>query len=138
MSDPRLVDDRERVYVLAAYGLYLLAVVHPGLTLIGFIIALVRRGQARDPLYQSHYRNLLTVFYAMLLFFLLMLLAALFGMMGWAMSGFWHPATMGMFFWWWPMPMMWPFLAILWLVLGIWYLWRVVGGFIRALEEKPY
>lgn len=135
MSEPRLVDDRERIYVLFAYGLFLLAVMHPALTLIGFIIALVRRGQTQDALYQSHYRNLVTVFGATLVFAMLVLVSAMFGMMGWAMSGFWHP---GFFFWWWPMPMMWPFLGFIWLVLGIWYLYRVVRGFIRALEEKPY
>jgi len=135
MSDPRLAVDRERIYLLFAYGLFLLAVLHPALTFVGFIIALVRERQVHDPLYESHYRNLLTVFYAVLAFILLMLVAALFGMMGWAMSGFWHP---GFFFWWWPMPMMWPLMGLIWLVVGIWYLWRVVRGFIRALEEKPY
>lgn len=137
MSDPRLAGDRERIYLLFAYGLFLLAVVHPALTLIGFIMALVRERQVHDPFYESHYRNLLTVFYAVLALVLLMMVAALFGMMGWAMTGLWHPA-MGLFFWWWPMPMMWPLMGLIWLGMGVWYLWRVVGGFIRALEEKPY
>jgi len=31
-----------------------------------------------------------------------------------------------------------PVALVGWVVLGIWYLCRVIGGFLRALEERPY
>ena len=136
INDPSVPADRERLPLMLAYGLYLLAIVNGITMLIGFIIALVRRNEARGTLYESHYRNLTTVFFVVAAFTGLMLAMAatgLFSLMSLAFHPWWD------FYAWFPMPALFLPAAMLgWFILGIWYLWRVIGGFIRALEEKPY
>jgi uncharacterized membrane protein len=31
-----------------------------------------------------------------------------------------------------------PLLILLWLAFGVWYLYRILRGFFRALDDKPY
>lgn len=127
-------DDRERLPALLAYGFYLLAIAGGAAMLIGFIIAVVRRESARGTLYEGHYRNLILVFLVVLGFVGLLLAATAAGMFNmmwgtWGWGGIvWAPFSFFLL----------PGTMMLWLALGVWYLWRVVGGFIRALDEKPY
>src|SRR6185437_510218 len=54
----------ERNSVLVAYGLYLLGAMTGGLTtLAGMILAMVRLDGARGSLFESHYRNMILVFW---------------------------------------------------------------------------
>ena len=129
--------DRERLAVMLSYGLYLLAITNGVTALVGFIVALARREAARGTIYESHYRNLITVFLVLAAFAGLMLAAVLAGVLGLFSFAF-SPAPWAAL-WWFPVPvMMAPLLGLGWLVLGLWSLWRVIGGFIRALEERPY
>lgn len=138
INDPSTPLDRERLPLMLAYGLYLLAIANGLTMLIGFIIALVRRNEARGTPYESHYRNLITVFVVVMAFAGLMLVAAMAGMLGLISMAFtpwpwWH------FHSWFPLPFLFfPGALVGWFLLGFWYLWRVIGGFIRALEERPY
>ena len=135
---PTLAADRERLPVMLAYGLYLLAIANGVTLLIGFIIALVRRDEARGTLYESHYRNLITVFFAVMAFAGLMLAAAAAGFLGVISLAFSRHALWD-FYTWVPLPaILIPAAMMGSFLLGLWYLWRVVGGFIRALDEKPY
>ncbi len=136
-SVPDIRDDRERLAVLLAYGLYLLAITNGVTALVGFIVALARRDAARGTVYESHYRNLITVFLVLMAFAGLVLAAVLAGVLGLFSLAF-SPAPWAAL-WWFPVPVvMAPLLGIGWLILGVWTLWRVIGGFIRALEERPY
>lgn len=138
IDSPSTPTDRERLSVMLAYGLYLLAIGSGITMLIGFVIALVRRDEARGTFYESHYRNLIAVFFVMMAFAGLMLavaMAGLLGLMSVAFSRDWPWDFRA----WFPMPVLLVPLAMLGtFLLGIWYLWRVIGGFMRALEEKPY
>jgi len=138
IEDPTSPADRERLPVMLAYGLYLLAIANGFTMLIGFIVAMVRRDEARGTLYESHYRNLTTVFFVVMAFTGVMLALAATGLLGLMSMAFgFYPWRH--FYAWFPWPALFVPAALLgWFLLGLWYLWRVIGGFIRALEEKPY
>ena len=54
----------ERNWALTGYGLYLVAPFTTGLTtLIGVILAHIRKDGARGTIFESHYRNLILVFW---------------------------------------------------------------------------
>src|ERR1035437_1016566 len=58
---------QERNWVLAAYGLFLIARATSGMTtLVGVVLAHLRFDAARGGLYESHYRNLILVFWVWL------------------------------------------------------------------------
>jgi uncharacterized membrane protein len=127
----------ERNWVLATYGLFLIAPASSGLTaLIGVILAHLRRDAARGSLYESHYRNLILVFWVWLAFMLLAGAFAFAGLAGIVLSlmqpwpfkvfGLYHGAlTLGL-------------LILAFVIVSIWYYWRLLSGLIRALDDKPY
>jgi len=134
-NDTSLDADRDRLAVLLAYGLYLLAITNGVTALIGFIIALARRDGARGTVYESHYRNLILVFLVLMGAAGLVLAASLAGVFGLISFAFNPWAAL----WWAPVPlMMAPVMVLGWFVLGVWILWRVIGGFLKALEERPF
>src|SRR5690242_8067434 len=60
----RMSEMSERNSVLVAYGLYLLGAMTGGLTtLAGMILAMVRLDSARGTLFETHYRNMILVFW---------------------------------------------------------------------------
>jgi uncharacterized membrane protein len=127
----------ERNSVLIAYGLYLLGAVTGGLTtLAGMILAYVKRDTARGTLYESHYRNLLLVFWV---WFAVMVLAGIvtftsvagvvFSLFAaWPIGGLaLIPAGIAMWF-----------LGLGVVIVVVWYYWRLVRGLVLALDDKPY
>jgi uncharacterized membrane protein len=99
-----------RTFVLICYGLYLLGVVSGGLTtLIGVIIAYVKREDARGTAWASHFDNLIVVFWVSVLVGVVAALTMLF------LIGF-----------------------VFAFVLAIWYLYRTIRGLIRAVEHRPF
>jgi uncharacterized membrane protein len=127
----------ERSWTLAIYGLFLIAPASSGITvLIGVILAHLRLDHARGTLYESHYRNLILVFWVWLAVALTAMALAFAGLAGMALSllqswpgrGFalYHGSLMlGLVF--------------LGVVLAcFWYYWRLIRGFIRILDDKPY
>ena len=130
----------ERPAVLVGYGLFLLAVACGGITaLIGAIIAYARRDEARGTVWESHYRNLIRVFWVGAVFALsliAMALTGLFAAIGLALSSAWADGD-----WVASLPLLGaaiPLVLLVWLIFGIWYLYRVLRGFIRALDDKAY
>jgi uncharacterized membrane protein len=98
-----------RTLVIICYALYLLGVLGALTTLIGVIIAYVKRDDTRDTMWASHFDNLIVVFWVAVL-------VAVVGMLTWMfLIGF-----------------------VFWFVLAIWYLYRTIRGLIRALENRPY
>jgi uncharacterized membrane protein len=110
--------------------LFLLAAVNGLTAIIGLIIAYTKRNDAAGTIWQSHFKNLIFVFWVMVG-------AAVLGILTWpialgallaAWPVLWPPAmTLPFAFW---------FLGIPLLV--IWYFYRGVRGLIRASEERPY
>lgn len=135
--------DSERLLVLLTYGLLLIAPTSGGMTaLIGVVIAHVRLAHAIGTIHESHYRNQIRVFWTLLLFTLVVVTAMTFGLGISLFSLFW-PFTPGWPFWpgamvgvsW---AMLLPLLGFLSLILVIWYYWRMLRGFVRELDDKPY
>ncbi|MBS0472249.1 MAG: hypothetical protein JSR60_14350 [Proteobacteria bacterium] len=139
MSDAaaRMDEDGLRVPALIAYGLYLIAPLNGATAIAGVILAYIKRGEARGTVWESHYRNLIRVFWISLI-----VLAIAFGIVIEAFGGMIFtlvttdgnppPAMVGSLF---------LFLPALWmggLFLTVWYYYRTVRGFIRAIDGKAY
>lgn len=127
----------ERNWVLIAYGLFLIAPASSGITaLIGVILAHVRLDAARGGSYESHYRNLILVFWV---WFTVAFIAAALAFAGLAGVAFSLLRA-------WPGPgfALYQSISMLGLVfLGVvltcfWYYWRLIRGLIRLLDDKPY
>jgi uncharacterized membrane protein len=119
-----------RSLAIVCYVLFLLAAVNGVTALIGVIIAYAKRSDAAGTIWQSHFNNLILVFWVMVG-------AVLLGLLTWpialgallaAWPVFWPPAlTLPFAFWFLGIPL-----------LAIWYFYRVVRGMIRASEERAY
>jgi uncharacterized membrane protein len=105
------------------------------------VIAHVRLDGARGSVHESHYRNQIRVFWTMLIYALVVLSALSFAMGLSAFSLLW---PLG---WVWPLHLVllgsvWMLilapLGFLSLAMVIWYYWRLLRGFVRELNDKPY
>ena len=127
----------ERNWALAGYGLYLIAPFTTGFTtLVGVILAHLRKDGARGTYFESHYRNLILVFWVW--FAVALIAAALF------ITGLASILV--------PLIQSWPdhffalyhnMLLLGLVVLGVmiaclWYYWRLIRGLIRLLDDQPY
>ena len=125
----------ERNWALAAYGLFLIAPASGGITaLIGVILAHLRLGDARGSYYESHYRNLILVFWVWMTVAFVAAAVTIAGLAGVAFTllrsgtGFalYHSTLMlGLVF-----------LGVV--LTCFWYYWRLLRGFIRLLDDKSY
>lgn len=119
-----------RSIAMLCYVLFLIACVNGVTAIAGVIIAYVKRQDAKGTIWESHFNNLILVFWvtvgATLLFFL-----------SWPFAFGWWFATG--FVWPWPTPAL-PLLFgfILFPVLVVWYLYRIIRGLIRAGEDRVY
>ena len=127
----------ERNWALAGYGLYLIAPFTTGLTtLVGVILAHLRKDQARGSFLESHYRNLILVFWV---WFAVALAAAVLFITG--LAGMLVPLIQS-----WPDRLfhLYDNMLLLGLVaLGVmiaclWYHWRLIRGLIQLLDNRPY
>ena len=126
--------DDMRTLAIIAYALYF-AFFFAGVTpLIGVIIAYVKRGDARGTIWESHFDNLITVFWVSLVLCLLMIPIWIF-VLGTtiAVAAATWPASLFTF----------PFILVLIffpfsLLVVAWYLYRTIKGFVRALDSKAY
>jgi uncharacterized membrane protein len=135
--------DSERLLVLLSYGLFLIAPTSGGVTaLIGVVIAHIRLAHAIGTLHESHYRNQIRVFWTFLIFVLVMSVAMSLGLgfslfsLAWPFSPgwpFWPAAFVGMGW-----AFLLPVLGFLFLILILWYYWRMLRGFVRELDDQPY
>jgi uncharacterized membrane protein len=131
------VEMSERNSVLMAYGLYLLGTVTGGLTTIaGMVLAYVKRDGARGTVYESHYRNMLLIFWVWLVVIVVAGSLIVAGATGVAFSFLaigpigalsLIPAWFG--FW---------LIGMGVLATVVWYYWRLVRGLVLALDDKPY
>jgi uncharacterized membrane protein len=99
-----------RSLTIVCYALYLLGIPTSGFTtLIGVIVAYVKRTEAAGTPWANHLDNLISVFWVSLLVSIVGILTI------WFLIGF---VILG--------------------VLMIWYLYRTIRGLIRALDGLPY
>jgi len=98
-----------RSWTLLLYGLYLVALFTAFPMPIAAILAYWKRSLARGTVYESHFDNLVLVFWVSLLVGLAGLVLTLV-LIGWAVLG----------------------------LLFLWVLWRSVRGLFRALDGRPY
>lgn len=154
----RPIESDNRLVAALIYGLFLFSIVTHGVTaVVGVIIAYVKRGDARGTIFESHYSNAITVFWVTLIFWTLIIAATIAGVAGlFASFGpdvwHWHAHewTAQVHDWsaqihdhvvphdWWPVI---AFLPLAWLgfvTFFVWYLYRVIRGLVRVLENKPY
>jgi uncharacterized membrane protein len=127
----------ERGWTLAAYGLFLIAPASGGITvLVSVILAYLRRDGASGGIYQSHYRNLILVFWVWLA-------VAFVGAAG-AIAGGASVAVALLQSWPGPGPVLYRGLLTLGLLflagvlVLIWYYWRLVKGLVRLMDDRPY
>jgi uncharacterized membrane protein len=120
-----------RSLTIVCYVLFLVACLNGLTAIIGVIIAYVKRRDAAGTIWHSHLQNLILVFWVMVG-------GVLLGLMSW-------PIAIGGFFaygwpYLWPPALTLPFVFgfLIFPVLAVWYLYRVVRGFLRALEDRAY
>jgi len=123
-----------RTTAMICYVLYLVAFINGLTAIIGVIIAYIKRPEAAGTVWESHFRNLILVFWVMLAALVvgfatfpisLFSLAALFD------SDFAWPAISALAF---------PLFAwmVIFPVLFVWFLFRTIRGLIRAGDDRAY
>lgn len=99
-----------RNWALGVWGLYLLAAISFGaVALLGVAVAYVKRGDARNTIWESHFDSQIRTFWISLLLFIVAFPLALI-FIGW----------------------------IVWGVMLVYYLWKSVKGLVRAVDGEPY
>ncbi len=125
----------ERNTVLIAYGLFLLGLPSGGFTtLIGVIVAHLRLEPSRGTIYQSHYRNMIMVFWVWLAVVVVAGALTFAGVAGLAFSllASWPGFALALI----------PAGLTLWLmflalaVACVWYYWRLLRGLFQVLDDK--
>jgi uncharacterized membrane protein len=130
-SDPRPL-------VIVCYFLYLLACINGFTAIIGVVIAHIRRHESAGTIWQSHFDNLILVFWVLVAAVLIAVLAFPLGL--WANFSFQFFSHPLIFFLWPPWFLVFPvvFGLIVFPLLVIWYFYRTIRGLIRAAEARPY
>jgi uncharacterized membrane protein len=119
-----------RLMALICYGLFLAAILNGLTAIVGVVLAYIKRADAIGTPYESHFDNLISVFWVSLAVGLLFFGALLWGILGIVFSVMAHYPMM-MLVW---LPFAW-FGGV---VFCVWYLYRTVKGLLRASDGKPY
>jgi len=123
-----------RTAAMICYVLYLIGP-FTGLTaIIGIVIAYIKKSDAVGTIWESHFRNLILVFWVMLAAFvagLATLPVWLYTIATLAESDFSWSAISALAF---------PFAALMFAYIGlfVWFLYRMIRGLIRAAEDRPF
>ncbi|HEY2033426.1 MAG TPA: hypothetical protein VGH02_07025 [Rhizomicrobium sp.] len=135
MSDPQSAAPPQaasdtRLLVIICYALFILVFTNGLTSIVGVVLAYVKRADARGTIWESHFTNLIHVFWTGFVFFVVFFSAALFGV-----AGLWHTAITDNF----AAPVLvLPLLGAVFVVYVVWYLYRIVRGLLFALENKAY
>lgn len=97
-----------KTYLYVVYALYGIGLFNPAWTLIGMMVAYVKRPEWRNTIYEDHANFLMKTFWACVI--------ALF--VGYVLTWIW----IGFFF--------------IFLITLCWYLFRTVAGFVRLLDDQ--
>jgi len=119
-----------RTLAIVCYVLYLLAFTNGLTAIVGVVLAHIKRGETRGTIWDSHFGNLVHVFWIGVVFWVLFICAGLVWL-----AGSWHAVIVDDF----PAPIFaLPLLGLVFLAYVVWYLYRVVRGLLRALENRAY
>lgn len=133
-SPAPVASEETRFVAIAAYILFLLAFMNGITAIVGVVLAYVKRGDARGTIYASHYSNLITTFWVTLVLGLILcalVVQAVFGTILFLAHPIvfeWHPWLYGFF----------PGVALGFVALAVFYLYRTVKGLVRVLEGVAY
>jgi uncharacterized membrane protein len=133
-ATPTRAEDDARALVLVCYTLYFTFFIAGVTPLIGVIIGYIKRGEARGTIWESHYDNLITVFWVALVLCLIAIPLWIFvlGASIAAAAAAWSAGILAF-----PVILFLIFFPFSLLVL-VWYLYRTIKGFVRALDGKAY
>jgi uncharacterized membrane protein len=119
-----------RTLAIVCYVLYLLAFTNGLTAIVGVVLAHIKRGETRGTIWDSHFGNLVHVFWIGVVFWVLFICAGLVWL-----AGSWHAVIVDDF----PAPIFaLPLLGLVFIAYVVWYLYRVVRGLLRALESRAY
>ena len=119
-----------RTLAIVCYVLYLLAFTNGLTAIVGVVLAHIKRGETRGTIWDSHFGNLVHVFWIGVVFWVLFICAGLVWL-----AGSWHAVIVDDFLA--PIFAL-PLLGLVFLAYVVWYLYRVVRGLLRALENRAY
>ncbi len=100
--------DNLRNYAIAVYALYAVSFILGVTLLAGVVIAYMKRREATGSVYHSHFQYLIKTFWASLLGFVIGMITMLIGIGG-----------------------------LIVLAVSVWFVYRVVAGFIKLNDGKP-
>jgi uncharacterized membrane protein len=135
-AQPPPNEESLKITALIGYGLFLVAFINGVTALAGVVLAYVMRGNATGTVWESHFRNLIHVFWISVI-----LMAIIVAIVVEGFGGFFYvasashepaPALTGLLF------LLIPAVCLILLVFAVWYLYRMIRGLIRALESKAY
>ena len=119
-----------RMLAIICYGLFLFAFTNGLSAIVGVVLAHIKRGETRGTIWESHFTNLIHVFWIGVVFWVVFFCAGLVWL-----AGSWHAVIVDDF----PTPIFaMPILGLAFLAYVVWYLYRVVRGLLRALENRAY
>jgi uncharacterized membrane protein len=119
-----------RMLAIVCYGLFLVAFTNGFTAIVGVVLAHIKRGETRGTIWESHFANLIHVFWIGVAFWVVFFCAGLVWL-----AGSWHAVIVDDF----PTPIFaMPILGLAFLAYVVWYLYRVVRGLLRALENRAY
>jgi len=127
-----------KALVIACYVLFLLACINGVTAVIGVVIAHLRRRDAAGTVWQSHFDNLILVFWVFVAAVLILFLSFPLGL--WANFSFQFVAHPFTFVVWPPWYLIFPFLfsVIVLPLMVVWYFYRNIRGLLRAGDGRPY
>jgi uncharacterized membrane protein len=130
-------DDGLRVAALITYGLFGLAIFNGLTAIVGVVLAYVKRSEARGTVWEGHFSNLITVFWAAVILFVVIaaiVLPTTFGFLFTLFTTNGNPPAIQVG---WLIAVV-PIIVLVMILFAIWYLYRVLRGFLHAIDAKPY
>lgn len=132
MSDTQTSGGRgeTRIMAIVCYALFIAAVTNGFTAVAGVVLAYINRAEARGTIWESHFRNLISLFWSSVAVCALFLAAVLFGVLRFGES-VQHDTFPGVLF----------LLPVLWMAVvgyAVWYLYRAVKGVVQAIDNKAF
>lgn len=126
-----------RTILLIIYGVFLLATVNGATAIAGVVLAYIKRDAARGTMWEGHFRNIIHVFWIAFAIFVIAvaILLQAFGGLAYSLfttNGNPPPALIG------SLIVLAPLFWLGGVLFFVWYLYRMLRGFIRTLDAKPY
>jgi uncharacterized membrane protein len=129
-TTPAIDESGNRTFTVICYVLFIAAFMNGLSAIIGVVLAYIKRDEVRGTAWESHFRNLIYVFWAamvMTVLLLAMFAGGAFGIFTAAQTNSFNGAIALM-----------PLAGIASVLFLIWYLYRTIKGLIGAIDGKPF